>query len=1280
MKNPKYPCGNCGIGVKYSSIKCTGQCDQWFHGACVSIGKSQLTKMTKEETSNWKCNNCSNMLTYPESNSKNSAQITTSTMNTAPNFPSTPPSNSINNLPANQPTIDQITFKVQSHETEGTQDLETSLTLAAEVGNALLIQNNQLSEEVHSLTLKNSELTQQLLNTTYSTNTQLNTNMEHLVEELETENDIIQTRNNNLVDMLNDMESQLNREIQFRKELITNFEDIDKEKEKKIRELEEIVKDLTHKNNQLIQENSHNNDLYLEKKECLSKEKGTQTLETSIIDNRTPHISTSVLTQLIEIKSKLNHIELEMKLQKNNLMTTPKPHERRNQRHKETSPLPLSPKTLISAGTQTKFKSNNIPDPLSENKNNTYEEFSHILEENANLKLTIKLLQDDIRGQDSPYYNLKTPTKNKCITNLSENSRRLTDMSNNLITLSDDEDIETIETRPNLSKIIRHTAYNSNSNRASFLHPDDQRVIEGIKIFSFPPAETPILTTQFQSDSDYNQTCGIGFLNTDTLDSSIRMQPDTLKHISEKYNKLAISYNCFTTFQSEKGQTYIIIFHSRKLKNWKKKLFKFIELANDCFKFPILFSIDLESSLQALCPESDCTLEFIQTFLQFACNAYLHRFRLYSKNKSVKRTVDKILESSIFKHQRKISRITPSKDTQIYGSWRQSPTTLAGPNNFTPLRPPIREASDFRKAAMFEQKEIWRAKECALLKSFQQVYSQYKLNDPSQLNTNTLESLANSKDNFALLDLESGKFHLLPDPSKKYQFGFDGAQFLELSIDKNNKYTITSRSIPINNAILVSDNTQLLNDLRLYNSIKDLNIHDLPNPDIKLINGVPGCGKTTYILNNYQEGDLILFPTKDSAIDFRRRFKEQFKTQSENHARETFRTTHSFIINSSNHIKRGGKYKRLIIDEALMLHAGEILFAAAMAQAPEIILIGDTNQIPYINRTREFMVNYFDISTIAKTIENLNISYRCTLSTAALISPFYKEGMKTTSNKGNEMEHQPFLGLDKVSINKDKFKVLTFKQSEKSELCKLGYDASTIHEFQGKQAKHIAVIRTSKENEEIYNSVPHCIVAISRHTESLVYISPDPLDVISSWISRVASYTQEFLQRFKTMPNQTEINNTLNYLFSSHHLSSTSFVVYPEIHKCFDGSDVTLPTYLKKKKFQKKNIFQINAQHFEVPDKIETYPEPPITIRSQDNPKPTNGQLRTTPKRSNRQNTTNAHNSTLSVPNPLSPAFLEHLTRKTSKMKVYKTKVYINSQYTTRQLPYTFKQQSSTKI
>lgn len=53
---------------------------------------------------------------------------------------------------------------------------------------------------------------------------------------------------------------------------------------------------------------------------------------------------------------------------------------------------------------------------------------------------------------------------------------------------------------------------------------------------------------------------------------------------------------------------------------------------------------------------------------------------------------------------------------------------------------------------------------------------------------------------------------------------------------------------------------------------------------------------------------------------------------------DSCRTIHSFII---NHVKNGGKYKQLILDKALMLHAGEALLACALTGDSEALLIDD---------------------------------------------------------------------------------------------------------------------------------------------------------------------------------------------------------------------------------------------------------------------------------------------------------------------------------------------------
>lgn len=45
-----------------------------------------------------------------------------------------------------------------------------------------------------------------------------------------------------------------------------------------------------------------------------------------------------------------------------------------------------------------------------------------------------------------------------------------------------------------------------------------------------------------------------------------------------------------------------------------------------------------------------------------------------------------------------------------------------------------------------------------------------------------------------------------------------------------------------------------------------------------------------------------------------------------------------------------------------MLHAGEVIFAATLAKVKELMLFGDMNQIPFINRTETLEVNVHRIA------------------------------------------------------------------------------------------------------------------------------------------------------------------------------------------------------------------------------------------------------------------------------------------------------------------------------
>ncbi|KAG8285823.1 hypothetical protein J6590_072835 [Homalodisca vitripennis] len=197
-----------------------------------------------------------------------------------------------------------------------------------------------------------------------------------------------------------------------------------------------------------------------------------------------------------------------------------------------------------------------------------------------------------------------------------------------------------------------------------------------------------------------------------------------------------------------------------------------------------------------------------------------------------------------------------------------------------------------------------------------------------------------------------------------------------------------------------------------------------------------------------------------------------------------------------------------------MMHTGEILFAAKLSGAHEIILIGDTNQIPYINRSEHLEVSTHRITEVAETTKELNISHRCTRSTTALLSPYYTQGMLTTSYIKNDLKFQIFDSLDNLShtIDKKKHTCLVFKQSQKREICKRGYTASTIHKFQGRQAENIVLT-----------------------TKSFLYITPIRDDTISTWLQRANSlHSQELLKLFKNTATDKQHNKSTHGQSNDH--------------------------------------------------------------------------------------------------------------------------------------------------
>lgn len=131
-----------------------------------------------------------------------------------------------------------------------------------------------------------------------------------------------------------------------------------------------------------------------------------------------------------------------------------------------------------------------------------------------------------------------------------------------------------------------------------------------------------------------------------------------------------------------------------------------------------------------------------------------------------------------------------------------------------------------------------------------------------------MKTLRNSKTNVDIIDLKTGKRQI--NTRTKYDYGFDRAYFVQLK-QRTNKYMVCPNVTPANHILLISDNTIVMNQLQLYERVKIVNARDIFNTTFQFVDGVPGCGKTSFIMQNLQNDDLALFPTWDAVVDFRTR-------------------------------------------------------------------------------------------------------------------------------------------------------------------------------------------------------------------------------------------------------------------------------------------------------------------------------------------------------------------------------------------------------------------------
>lgn len=136
---------------------------------------------------------------------------------------------------------------------------------------------------------------------------------------------------------------------------------------------------------------------------------------------------------------------------------------------------------------------------------------------------------------------------------------------------------------------------------------------------------------------------------------------------------------------------------------------------------------------------------------------------------------------------------------------------------------------------------------------------------------------------------------------------------------------------------------------------------------------------------------------------------------------------------------------------------------------------------------------------------------------------------------------------------------LTFKQSEKAELLKLGLTASSVHEYQGKQTDDTIYFHASPQvAEACYKQVPHMLVATTRHRRSCEYATACVDDDLAARIRDVLALDDRQLDEVHVAVGeftQPTLKQMLDPLFGGY----TDSEVAPIYDVCFDRAGSNFP-------------------------------------------------------------------------------------------------------------------------
>jgi hypothetical protein len=247
---------------------------------------------------------------------------------------------------------------------------------------------------------------------------------------------------------------------------------------------------------------------------------------------------------------------------------------------------------------------------------------------------------------------------------------------------------------------------------------------------------------------------------------------------------------------------------------------------------------------------------------------------------------------------------------------------------------------------------------------------------------------------------------------------------------------------------------------------------------------------------------MVLTSTRSSADTL-----NDFKSAAEMPDNITVQTTDSALFGVSEY--QSGTVDEMLIDECYMVHAGVLILLAAKFRPKVLKFFGDRRQVPFINRCKTFAASRTMLNaTDSKYVERLT-TYRCPADVCWWMSTvkrgggngrLYEGDVKTKAKDAplKSCRLTPYSSSN-VDIFRDADRVMTFTQMEKADLISKFLNSGmgnreraesligTVAESQGETYKRVILVRFKAADDHVYSSLPHRLVALTRHTISLDY-------------------------------------------------------------------------------------------------------------------------------------------------------------------------------------------------